>query len=365
MRIAQLEPSSPDFSSALEEALGIGSIETVQCVRDDAFNSEVHFLTVNYGSRINAPKKLILKRNKEHDGALEYQFYSFRKEVPSLLEMVPTCYYADYDKETGISSLLLQDVSDTHRKAAERSLNIGGKAHIEVAAWESILKALAEFHAYWWESPMIGATYSMFPMRHWYCDEPSYGRHLERRRNEYSIFRIQVGDSCSDAEIGILEETLNLLPSLWRHYMAERISDRQNITLSQGDCYIGQFLVPKDPDHVLAKIVDFQEVSANLPAFDLGYLLSFFPPENHADAIDSLKRYHAVLKSSGIDTYSFNDLVDDYRLMLCFLIYVPVWDQSYGASESYWRPKFRNVMRDFKSFECMDFLKSIGGAENA
>ena len=136
MRIAQLEPSSPDFSSALEEALGIASIESVQCVRDDAFNSEVHFLTVNYGCRINAPKKLILKRNKEHDGALEYQFYSIRKEVPSLLEMVPTCYYADYDKETGISSLLLQGcfryasksgrkVAQYRRESSYRSLGLG------------------------------------------------------------------------------------------------------------------------------------------------------------------------------------------------------------------------------------------------
>ena len=203
-------------------------------------------------------------------------------------------------------------------------------------------------------------------MRHWYCDEASYGRHIERRRNEYAIFRSQIGERCYKTEIQILDQTLDMLPSLWGSYMAGRISHRQSITLSQGNCYIGQFLVPKDPDHVLAKIVDFQEVSANFPAFDLGYLLSFFPPANHADTKKSLKGDHAFLKASGVETYSFSDLVDDYRLMmLCFLAFVPVWDQSYGASESYWRPKFRNVMRDFKSFECMDFLKSIGGAENA
>ena len=197
-------------------------------------------------------------------------------------------------------------------------------------------------------------------MRWEYSGEPSYQRHITKRKKEYQIFKSQAGDHYSSTDIEILEESLSLLPPLWKHYLAERISDKENITLSQGDCYIGQFLFPRGLDNTIAMLVDFQEVSANFPTFDLGYLLSFFPPVNHPDTVASLKRYYSFLDSSRTDAYSFDNLMDDYRLMLCFLLFVPVWDQSYGAPETYWKPKFRNVMRDFQNFECMEFMKSIG-----
>jgi thiamine kinase-like enzyme len=111
-------------------------------------------------------------------------------------------------------------------------------------------------------------------------------------------------------------------------------------------------------------LIDFQEASANLPTFDLGFLLSFFPPVNQTDTVAFLKKYHAYLDAKIIDQYPFSDLMDDYRLMLCQLLYVPVWDQSYGAPEIYWKPKFKNVMRDFQNFECMDFLQSLNRSES-
>ncbi len=361
MKLIQKEFSDSDLASFLEETLQMGVIDSVDSMRSDAFNSDVYFITVKYKNKtdVNAPEKLVYKRNKEHDGANEVHFYSVIKALSPVLEMVPTCYFSEYDQETGESVCLLQDVSDTHCAAVDNTHNIRGESHIEPSSWESILRTLAIFQAHWWESPSIGTSHSSFPIRPWYCDEAAFQKHIERRKNEYQIFKSQVEDYCSETEIEILDETLSILPSLWKHYMAGRISEKKNITLSQGDCFIGQFLVPKAPDCTLAMLVDFQEVSANFPTFDLGYLLSFFPPVNHADTVSSLKKYYTYLDAKVSERYAFNDLMDDYRLMLCLLIYIPVWDQSYGAPETYWKPKFRNVMRDFQNFECMEFMQFL------
>ncbi len=344
----------------------MGAIESIDSTLGTAFNSEVYFITIHYKhkSNKNAPERVVFKRNKEHEGGCEIPFYSAIKKLPTKLEMIPTCYFAEYNEETGISICLLQDVKDTHCVAVDYTQNTRGESQIEPSAWDSILKALAEFQTYWWESKSIGTSHSSFPIRPWYCDEAAFLKHIERRKKEYQIFKSQVADYCSETEIKILEETLRMLPALWNNKLADRISSRKNITLSQGDCFIGQFLVPKKPDHTLSRLVDFQEVSANFPTFDLGYLLSFFPPVNHSDTIASLKKYYTYLDAKVRDRYPFSDLLDDYRLMLCLLIYVPVWDQSYGAPDTYWKTKFRGVMRDFQNFECMEFMQSLNRAES-
>ncbi len=131
---ADLDPS--DMASAIEEALQMGAIDSVDSVRNDAFNSEVYFITVHYRNKsdTHAPEKLVFKRNKEHDGSFEFQFYSVVSKPATILEMVPTCYFAKYDQETGITALLLQDVSDTHQAAVDYALNIKGEAPCRTAS---------------------------------------------------------------------------------------------------------------------------------------------------------------------------------------------------------------------------------------
>ena len=360
MKLLEKEINTSEMVSFLEEALQMGTIDSIDSTRGTAFNSEVYFISIHYKlkSDNNAPERVVFKRNKEHEGGSEIPFYSTITKLSTKLEMIPTCYFAEYNEDTGISICVLQDVKDTHCVAVDYTQNTRGESHVEPLAWNSILKGLAAFQTYWWESKSIGSLDSSFPIRPWYCDEAAFLKHIERRKKEYQIFKSQVADYCSETEIEILDETLSNLPSLWKHYMAGRISEKKNITLSQGDCFIGQFLVPREPEHTLAMLVDFQEVSANFPTFDLGYLLSFFPPVNHADTVASLKKYHTYLGAKVSERYPFSDLLDDYRLMLCLLIYIPVWDQSYGAPDTYWKPKFRNVMRDFQNFECMEFMRS-------
>lgn len=353
---------SLDLVAAIQQALRMGDIASIESVRSDAFNSEVYFLRVKYRNKTDpqAPEKLVLKRNKDHWGEYESRFYALSSKTPDPIDSVPKCFFVGYDEKSGRSALLLQDVSDTHRPSVDRWTNIRGDATFENWEWDSILRSLAHFHSYRWESSHIGPPIFSSTMRHWFADRSSFEEHIARREGEFQIFESQVDGNDPEMQIDMLLEALGMLPSLWRPLNSERVSSLKNITVSQGDCYIGQFLIPKESNCPMAVLADFQEASGNFPSFDLGYLLSYFPPGNHSDTEDSLKRYHSFLDDAIRARYSFETLIEDYRLVLCLLIFVPVWDQSYGASEDYWRPKLRNVIRDFQNFRCMDFMRSIG-----
>ncbi len=229
MKLPEKELSDSEMVSFLEEALQMGTIDSIDSTRGTAFNSEVYFISIHYKlkSDKNAPERVVFKRNKEHEGGCEIPFYSAIRKLPTKLEMVPTCYFAEYNEATGISICLLQDVKDTHCVAVDYIQNTRGESHVEPSAWNSILKGLAEFQTYWWESKSIGSLDSSFPIRPWYCDEAAFLKHIERRKKEYQIFKSQVEEYCSETEIGILDETLRMLPALWKNYMAGRISEKK------------------------------------------------------------------------------------------------------------------------------------------
>lgn len=363
MKLLEPDLDELDLVGGVAEALRTDALRLVSATRSDAFNSELWFLTLDFDERYGGracPARMVLKRNKDGAGAFEHRFYSLQIESSDGMAFVPTCYFAAESPETGVSALLLEDLSVTHNGAVERNPNIKGEATVDRWAWDGILRTLAQFHGHWWGSSSIGAPDTPFPVRSWFCNEDAYKAFLSKRRDEFQIFRQQVAGSDYDPFITVLEETLCLLPRLWKHRISERTESRQNITLSHGDCFIGQFLVPNDPGVGHVKLVDFQEASANVPAFDLGYLLSFFPPANQRETLDSLRRYYAFLPPAITGQYTFDDLLDDYQWVLCLLVFDPVWDESYqGPSDAYWGPKLRNAMKDFQKLNCLEFLKRL------
>jgi hypothetical protein len=94
-----------------------------------------------------------------------------------------------------------------------------------------------------------------------------------------------------------------------------------------------------------AYLVEFDSVSANYAAYDPVYLLATFwsatqrRDEGHERA--ALRVYHAALAAAGVAGYSWEQLCDDYALMLRLMIFDPVHDAAAGAAESYWRPKMQ------------------------
>ena len=153
-------------------ALQRGKVEHIKWRANDAFNSSVTHLQVQYApdAGSNAPTALLLKLNGNQDGELEHQFYQSQRTAPRYILPIVQCYSTAYDPITGRSHLLLQDISTTHQPPVTRQalamLNgVPSPRHLE-----QIADALAIFHAYWWQHPQIGTGEGFCAIRPWFRD---------------------------------------------------------------------------------------------------------------------------------------------------------------------------------------------------
>lgn len=353
--ITSPQQATPEWLTYTLQNAGIlrqGQVKSIGFRANDAFNSVVTHLEVEYSADANAdlPKKLILKLNRDHNGETEVKFYNLVKPLSAQLPMLVNCYLADYDPSTGDTVCLLQDISATHHRPAklppDDQLN-------------SIIEALAGFHAYWWQHPELGQHPDLTEVRWWYRDAGFFERHIERRQNEWAKFIGGVGQDFPKELQSLYENALSNLPHLWGTYLAPRIAALQNITLSHGDCYLNQFLCPIESGQT--HIVDFDSVSANFGPYDLVYLMTtVWTPEQRHKAnreMQVLHLYHEILQAKGISGYSWENLLTDYRLMISLMIFDPVFDQTNGSRESYWWPKMQCLTGAYQDLYCAALLK--------
>lgn len=130
-----------------------------------------------------------------------------------------------------------------------------------------------------------------------------------------------------------------------------------NLTLTQNDCYLTQFLCPR-AGHTQTYLVDFQDVCTDFAARDLVYLLATFwtSEQRHPLEQELLQLYYRTLAQNGVTGFGFDTLLQDYRLMLTHMIFQPVWDFSYGANAAYWKPKMRCLTDAYVDLRCVDLL---------
>src|SRR5947209_6993070 len=153
------------LTAVLREAnvLRRGEVMVVENEATHAFNSFTSHLLLRYSADASpgVPTRLVLKRNVQEDwgveaGADEVKFYSLVMSLQDHPPVIAPCYAAAYDKESGNSYLLLQDLSATHMPPVTRDQQIsiveGVPSDIYI---ESVVDTLAHVHAYWWEHPLL------------------------------------------------------------------------------------------------------------------------------------------------------------------------------------------------------------------
>lgn len=347
-------------------ALRQGTVQSVASRPGAAMNSQLSYLEVTYtpDAPPDAPPRLVLKLDREHHGAAEVGFYNQVAAVRDELPMLPRCYAAAYSPQSGDSYCLLEDLSATHAPVVVRERLLALDGVPPVAQLELIMDALAAFHAYWWEHPLLGRDFA--EVRVWYRDEAHHARHLRRRQTELAAFNATVGAWFSDDLRTAYTQILARLPLVWDRMIAHRVASRANLTLSHGDCYLTQPLCPIPGVTVAAPrrrayLVDFQEASANFGAFDLVYLFATFWTSAQRSGGDLeerlLRRYHRGLETGGVRGFSWDDLLMDYGLMTIYVLFDPVWNQTQGSSRDYWWPKMQCLMAAFDDLGCDQFLE--------
>jgi hypothetical protein len=340
------------LEAALREAgvLPRGAIAEVAVRRNPTFDSAIYHLALRYrrDAPAGAPGALLLKRNQDHAGAREVALYRLaQRESGSPLPLLP-CYEASYDPATGASRLLLADLSATHAPAGSAHL-LTGEGAPDRAALRPLLRALARFHAHWWNDPRLGSDDLPFDLYPALATAVQFDATVQRCRREWAQFRAGPGARLPAGWVERYEKALHQLPALWQRYLARRVEERRHLTLTHGSAAFTRFLAPRSA-RGRTYLVALEAAGANFAAFDLAALLPtvWTPQQQQLHAGYALRRYHRALLAHGVRDYPYSQLHEDYRLMRALRRFEPVSDALAGASESYWRAKMGNLLGSWK-----------------
>jgi hypothetical protein len=363
--ISSLDQATPAWLTAVLRAAGMigqAAVSTIEMCANAAFNSSVAHLDITYSGAVPAatPRRLLLKLNANHDGSGEVGFYQLLATLPDRLPMLARCYAAEYDSSSGTSYLLLHDLSNTHAAPVTREQILALEGVPTDAQLNQMVDALARYHAYWWQHPRLGAVQDVTQVRDWYSDKEHFDRHVQRREREWARFSADVGGWFPADLRALYEDALARLSQLWGSYLARRVISFKNLTLTNGDCYFNQFLCSIDPAGA-ACLIDFQDVSANVGAYDLVYMFATFwtPAQRGAGGREQrlLRRYQAGLQASGVRGYSWDDLLIDYRHMIIFMLFDPIWNHTSGSTQAYWWPKLQCLTDAYRDLRCAELLR--------
>ena len=353
--IHSVEDATPDLLTSLLKTAGFLDDEHVTDVQTrtaDAFNSTVAHLGLSFDKRrAEVPAALLLKLNRQGAGEEEVALYKLAAGSGTDTSMLVPCVDAAFDAESGASHLLLFDVSATHEPVVEREALLELRGVPSEAHLQGVTEALARFHATWWEHPLLDerpATRLTQRCR----SAPNFETWWAKHRRDYEAFVEAHGQEVPDELHALYQNALEHHPKLWR-WIQPRVEGWSGLTLTHNDCYFVQFLSPKS-GQMPTYLVDFQTVCTDFAARDLVYLMAAFWTREQRRLYERgvLERYHHLLSAHGVEGYSLETLLLDYRLMLIDMVFHPVWDTTYGADPSYWQPKLTCLTDAYRDWRC-------------
>jgi aminoglycoside phosphotransferase (APT) family kinase protein len=322
MIVQDCEALTPSFITQLLKQHGTlqhGAVTAVSC-SEEAFNkgyvSKIARVMLSYSADAAGamPASLFLKMSRVDlhpelggAGSHEVDFYRAMQSQPHQVS-IPLIYSAEVD-DANHSYLLMQDLSDTH---IQKPLPIPPSNH----HCELIVEALANLHAHWWNSPVLGKQLGSR-----YTAEQSTAS--EKRLHEtFPQFVDYLGDALLPAQRHMYEKILrsDLLKRLSR-----RLIEQHNVTLVHGDVHTGNVMLPKSAQDSIV-LIDWHRWSIDLGAFDLAFMIALHwsPARRETFEKPLLRRYYETLHEQGVSDYSWDDCWDDYRSEVLVTMLIPI-----------------------------------------
>jgi hypothetical protein len=296
-------------------ALVHGAVASFNVSRGGGNWSTNALLNLQYmdGSQGTLPQRLFLKMVNANMNGESFDpsevFYYTRDYIGVAGVPLVRCYAAAFSKELHRYHILMDDLSETHVTAAEKApTREYGLA---------LADGLAAMHARWWGAQKFSELGASMP----------------------TALQIQgfVGKSVAGAE-QILHRFTHELEPHWPDAMRAlfakhptaiiaRTRNDRGFTLIHGDVGHHNVLVPRHGDQPIY-IIDRQpfdwSLTTWLGVFDLVYamILDWDVDTRRRLEMSVLKRYYDQLLQGGVNGYSWETLVEDYRLCAAMGVYV-------------------------------------------
>lgn len=257
----------------------------------------------------NAPRTLIAKFSSP-DSVLRAEFHSYElyeREVRFYQELAyqvelrtPICYYSAFDRESGHCVLLLEDLAPIRSGGNNYELCSYNEAELAI-------RAIAKFHATWWESPKLSELTWLRRGAEFY-----QGFH-EAYQQRWEPFLHKVGYMMAPPMVAIGERFARNPGDYWR------LMQGPPQTIIHNDYNLGNLLFLGTPTGALSlAVIDWQILSLGHGLYDVALFLGrHLPPDEHqAKEMGLLKLYYRILAENGVQGYSFKQCLHDYRLFM-------------------------------------------------
>lgn len=300
------------------------------------------------------PARLFLKLvdtdtgDGEFFGPSEVDYYT-RDYVDTPDAPLLRCYDGQYSAALQRYHLLLEDVSQTHVEAADKPATL--------AYGLALVEALATLHARWWGAARLAQANA--PIH----DAGHIHRYTAIAQPGVDHILGRFSDQLQPHWPALMRELFEWHPQA----MVRRAQDANGFTLIHGDAGHGNILVPRDGDRPLY-LIDRQPfdwgLTTWLGAYDLAYAMVLdWPVELRRQwEMPVLERYHARLVAQGVQGYSWQRLVDDYRLCVAMGVYVAVEYCRGGVNErwiSAWLTMLQRSLLACDDLDCRALWKGV------
>jgi hypothetical protein len=304
-------------------------------------------LTYHGHAPLLAPRRLFLKlpipevqasREMLREEVRFYRTFGSDAQLP-----IVHCFDAQHSEENGLSHLLLQDLSDTHSNPPPPLPPTLGQA-------ETMVDALLRFHLRWWDGPELGVQIG----ERWQAG--SIEQAVQFTLNHFARFRDLVGERWSAVRWQLFDVVLYNWPRL-----LERLVDQPNLTLIHGDAHVWNCLLPNHPAQDPAYLVDLCTCRVRPPTNDLAYMMAlmWFPDVRARWERPLLERYHDGLLAAGIEHYSWQDFMHDYRFAVIVHLFTPVFQAAGdGVGPTTWWYSLERILAAFHDLKCEQLLEN-------
>jgi len=215
---------------------------------------------------------------------------------------------------------------------------------------ELCVETLAQFHAFWWEHPSLGAEIGQI------LDTETLTEIVAQIRKNLSSCIDYLGDRLSPNRRRAYEEAMEFAPP----FFMRRLTSIERNTLIHGDAHMWNFLHPKDPEKGRAFLIDLATSNRiRPPTNDLAYMIALqWYPERRALMEESLIRhYHSSLVSFGVKGYAWEDCWLDYRRSVISHMFTPVFQWAGGQiPATVWWHNLERISEAYKDLNCAELL---------
>jgi thiamine kinase-like enzyme len=288
------------------------------------------------GEKIDAPKSLVLKFAKKQK---EYHFFTHlgpQMKMPQLM----ICPYAELIDDGNTAVLLLEDLSESHTQP---------KWPLPPNEQDCLyaVRCLAQFHAHWWNHTELPDLLERSKACTYWLQR------IEVALESLPAFMDFLGDRLSANRKSIFGQILSSPNRVWLPEQA--IHGR---TLLHGDAHFWNFLFDPQGEEEKIKLFDWNSWNVGRATDDLAYMVGLHWYAERKQLLEEkmLRAYHLQLTELAV-SYSWDTLLEDYRLSTVVSLLIPVWQWQHGINAAVWWGHLERGFQAFDQWNCIDFFE--------